>query len=183
MTLPLSDILRQILAPPPAATSAPAGTRLDALFAALQAPVPPRPVHELEDEIWAVWTSHPDAVLETRMHGAIAAIAARRHDDAALLLDALVRDAPDWAEAWNKRATLRYLTLRDADSLQDICRTLTLERRHFGAICGFAQICLRHGEIAAAASAFGAALALHPHLESVRLTLAELEPERPHRLN
>lgn len=194
MALPVTETLKLILNGPPERpprSAFPAardsmvalGSRLDALFDALQADLPSPSVDEIEDEIWTIWTSHDDPALEARMQRAIEAIARRRLDEAEQLLDGLVRDAPDWAETWNKRATLRFLQHRDGESAADIRRTLELEPRHFGAICGFGQICLRHGETAAAAGVFAAALELNPHLDSVRAMLAELEPEPPRRLN
>lgn len=182
MSLPVAETLKLILRPP-ARIVLPRHGRLSGLFIALQADPPPRPAHEIEDEIWAIWTSHDDAALEARMQRAISAIARRRLAEAERLLGALTQDAPDWAEAWNKRATLHYLAQRDAASLADIRRTLELEPRHFGAICGFAQICLRQGELAAANEALAAALSLNPHLDSVRAMLAQLAPEPPRRLN
>lgn len=189
MTLPVTETLKLILNGPPPRQGRAAGAimlhddRLDALFEALQTEDPSPSIEEIEDEIWAIWTSHDDPALEARMQRAISAIAHRRFAEAGQLLDELVRDAPGWAEAWNKRATLRFLQHRDAESAADIRHTLELEPRHFGAICGFGQICLRHGETAAAAGVFAAALELNPHLDSVRAMLAELEPEPPRRLN
>jgi len=188
MTLPVAETLKIILHETwrlPLRGSAP-GTRrarLAALFRRLQAEPPPPDPHAIEDDIWAIWIAHDDPALETRMQQAIAGIARRQFAEAEALLDRLVADAPDWAEAWNKRATLYYLTRRDAESIADIRRALELEPRHFGAICGFGQICLRHGEIAAAAEAFAAALAINPHLDSVRAVLGQLAPGRPARLN
>lgn len=182
MLQPVAETLKLILRPP-ARTTLPRHGRLAVLFAALQAVPPPRPAHEIEDEIWAIWTSHGDAALEARMQRAISAIARRRLAEGETILDALIGNAPDWAEVWNKRATLHYLAQRDMLSIADIRRTLELEPRHFGAICGFAQICLRQGEIAAAIEAFVAALNLNPHLDGVRAMLAQLAPKPPHRLN
>src|SRR3546814_9511305 len=93
-----------------------------------------------------MWIDHDDPNLENRMQQAIGAIAQRRFADGETQLNDLVAAAPDWAETWNKRATLYYLTHRDAESVADIRRTLELEPRHFGAICGFGQICLRRSE-------------------------------------
>ncbi|TVR07131.1 MAG: hypothetical protein EA385_13670 [Salinarimonadaceae bacterium] len=105
---------------------------------------------------------------------AIDAFADGRLRRAGELFDRVVRDYPDWAEAWNKRATLAYVEGRDAQAVADIARTLALEPRHFGAIAGFGQICLRHGREGEAKAAFRAALAINPHLAGIRALLDEL---------
>ena len=84
------------------------------------------------------------------------------------VLDDLVRDHPDWAEAWNKRATLYFILDRDGDSTADIVETLRLEPRHFGALSGFGQICLRRGDEAGALVAFEEAVRIHPGLDGAR---------------
>lgn len=148
--------------------------RLARLFADLRRNRPARPVGEIEDLIWALWISHPCAEAESVMARAIDAFAGGRLACAAGLFDRLVRDHPDWAEAWNKRATLAYVEGRDAQAVADIARTLALEPRHFGAIAGFGQICLRHGREGEAKAAFRAALAINPHLAGLRALLDEL---------
>jgi Flp pilus assembly protein TadD len=132
---------------------------------------------EAEDSIWALWTSHDDPALEQRLDRAIHHIAAREFEPAVALLDALLADRPDYVEAWNKRATLFFLMERDRDSVADIIRTLELEPRHFGAICGFAQICLRSGLRAEALAAFESALAINPHMPGPRAAVDALNAE------
>ena len=90
------------------------------------------------------------------------------------ILARLVATHPDFAEAWNKRATLYYMQSRDEESVASIHRTLELEPRHYGAICGFAQICLSLGDTDSALFAFDAALRVNPHLESVREAIDKL---------
>lgn len=142
---------------------------LDRLFSRLVGASDVNEAGLIEDEIWEAWTSHPDPTAEKAMNRAIAAIAGQHWTDAQMILDDLVRAWPLWPEAWNKRATLAFLTGRDADSARDIRRTLELEPRHFGAIAGFVQICLRSGQPAAALIASEAALSVHPHLQSMRI--------------
>ena len=150
--------------------------RLDRLFRELQTPQPERPADEVEDLIWALWASHEDRQAEELMGAALEAMASRDLDEARALLDELVRRHPDWSEAWNKRATLAFMEHRDTESLADICRTLELEPRHFGAVSGFGQICLRQGHLNEARAAFQIALALNPHLEELREVLDDLGP-------
>jgi len=63
---------------------------------------------------------------------------------------------------------------RDEESVINIHRTLELEPRHYGAICGFAQICLSLGDTDSALFAFDAALRVNPHLEAVREAIDKL---------
>jgi Flp pilus assembly protein TadD len=93
------------------------------------------------------------------------------------LLDHLVETYPDWAEAWNKRATLAFIEKRDADSVRDIEQVLEREPRHFAAVSGFGQICLRNGHLNEARVAFRVALTLNPHLEGLRELIDELDPQ------
>ena len=156
-------------------TSGPAGRRLARLFAELALPRPARPPAEIEDLIWALWISHPDPAAEDAMADAVNALAAGDFDVARPILDSLVERCPDWAEAWNKRSTLAYMEDRDADSVAGIRETLKREPRHFGAIAGFGMICARHGYLCEARAAFAVALSLNPHLDGIRMQLAEME--------
>lgn len=151
--------------------------RLGALFRQLAETRDPLEASQTEDLIWGLWMQHGKAAAEDKLEQATRAIAEREFETAEGLLDELVAEQPDYAEAWNKRATLHFLQKRDPESVADIRRTLELEPRHFGAICGFAQICLRHEERVAAMFAFDAALRINPHLASVRSAMAKLAAE------
>jgi tetratricopeptide (TPR) repeat protein len=137
----------------------------------------------IEDDIWETWTAHPDPAAGALMSEAIAAIAGKRFERAQSLLDDLVRAQPLWPEAWNKRATLAFLRGLDEASARDIRRTLQMEPRHFGALAGFTQICLRNGETRAALEAAEAALRIHPHLLPMRRIAEELRRLHPPRLH
>ena len=150
--------------------------RLIGLFRELANPAPARAADEIEDLIWALWISHEHRTAEETMGAAIEALASGALDRALPLLDHLVARYPDWPEAWNKRATLAFIERRDAECLADIARTLELEPRHFGAVSGFGQICLRQGHLNEARAAFQVALSINPHLEGLREILAELSP-------
>ena len=175
----IDDTVATIAAAGDRAPAAGAALELVDLFRALATAQTQRERVEAEDLIWALWYSHPDQSLARRMNKAIGAIARGEFANASGLLDALVLDAPGWAEVWNKRATLYFLQECDLESVRDIQRTLELEPRHFGAMSGFGQICLRAGDEASALVAFQAALALNPNLDSVRETLSAIERRLP----
>ena len=173
------DTLAQILALHHRRPAASLPARLDELFARLTADADDPMGFEVEDEIWEPWTSHSDPALAAKLNQAIAAIAASDFDRGRAILDDLISRAPDYAEAWNKLATLEFLRGRDCESVAAITRTLELEPRHFGAISGFAQICLRNGEPASARMAFEVALRLNPRLTAVRIAVEELKRTHP----
>lgn len=172
------DTLKLVLALDRRAPAASAPQRLGELFHRLAAATHAAEASQVEDLIWDLWMSYPDADAQEALAQATRAIAERALDEAEAILDALVELHPGYAEAWNKRATLYFLQRRDTESIADIRRVLELEPRHFGAICGFGQICLRHGDHAAALFAFDAALRLNPHLGSIRAAVQELSDER-----
>jgi tetratricopeptide (TPR) repeat protein len=119
---------------------------------------------QTEERIWDVWMHHPHSAAARELDLATDDIAARRYDIAETRLTLLLRRAPDFAEAWDKRAALYYLLGRDAESLHDIRRTLELEPRHFGAMLHFAEIRRSVQALDEARFAVGAARAIHPHL-------------------
>ena len=88
-------------------------------------------------------------------------------DLAIRLLDALVELKPDYAEAWNRRATM-YFTKKDyGRALADIAQTLAREPRHFGALTGLGMILQEMGEDKRALEAFRRALEIDPHLQKI----------------
>ena len=140
---------------------------LDALFQRLAA-CPGAEAVATEERIWQVWMDHPHSGAAAVLEAATRDIAARRYDIAETRLTRLLRSAPDFAEAWHKRATLYYLLARDEECLADIHRTLELEPRHFCAMLHFGEILFAGGATEEGRFAFRAVLALHPNLPRAR---------------
>ena len=142
--------------------------RLDALFEALGSASTPAEATRLEASIWRAWLDAPDEDASILMDAVQGAMAAGEGERALDLADRLVALAPDWAEGWNKRATILYVLGDDDASVADIRETLAREPRHFGAISGLGQIFLRRGEPARALEAFEAVLELSPASPNAR---------------
>jgi tetratricopeptide (TPR) repeat protein len=165
-------------APPPPAEKPlkPAEKRaeqLDILFAHLRRPgVPSEPV---ELKIWALWAASDSPTAEVLLQQAARAIDDRAPAEALSILDRLVGANPDYAEAWNKRATLYFMMKRDDQALKDIEKVLDLEPRHFGALAGKGVILERQKKYSAAREAYEEALAVNPTLEQVKDALKALD--------
>jgi predicted Zn-dependent protease len=168
------DVFALVIDLPHRAPSAGLSRRLDPLFRELAQVSPRRTPDEIEDLIWAHWIAHKDVAASSAMATAIDAMGAGALDLASPILDELVDSFPDWSEAWNKRGTVHFVEKRDAQAVDDIERTLMLEPRHFGAVSGFGQICLRHGRFAEARASFQVALSINPHLEGLREAITEI---------
>jgi cytochrome c-type biogenesis protein CcmH/NrfG len=147
---------------------------LEHLFSRLAACQDDTEAAAIEDRIWDLWMYHPHRRAARDLDRAATEIAAHCHDVAETRLNRLLRAAPDYSEAWNKRATLYYLQERDDECLYSLHRVLQLEPRHFGALCALAEILLSRDDREGALLAFEAALRIHPHLDEARQRVSEL---------
>ena len=147
--------------------------QLDVLFAQLRKPgIDSGPV---EDKIWALWDASDSPTAEVLLAQAQHAITDGAPAEALSILNRLIGANPDFAAAWNKRATLDYMMKKDDLALADIAKVLDLEPRHFGALAGKGMILARQQKYAAARDAYDEALAVNPTLEDVKAALKELD--------
>jgi tetratricopeptide (TPR) repeat protein len=151
--------------------------RLPRLFVALQATQSPGWARAIEDEIAHIWEESSDPTTQQLMEKGLTAMAEDEDEAALKAFDAVVAHAPDFAEGWNKRATVEYLLGDYKASVTDIAHVLQLEPRHFGALAGLGQVELALGDKPAALKAFSAALAIDPHLEDIADVVAQLKKE------
>lgn len=131
----------------------------------------PAHVGRAERALWTMWCRSGRPELDVRLDEAVAAMERRDFAGADRLLTALVAEAPDWAEAWNKRATVRYLAADYDGSIADCRETVARKPHHFGALSGQGLCHMALGQYGPAAALFRRALAVHPHLEGVRQNL------------
>ena len=149
---------------------------LDALFKAL-ADAGPEAAEPIQRKIMAEWARNDSDAMTLLLARATEAMKEEELDHALGFLDDLVRLAPDYAEAWNRRATVHFQREDFGRAVSDIARTLALEPRHFGALTGLGVIMERLGREEAALAAFHRALDINPHLEAARKAVDRLKPE------
>jgi tetratricopeptide (TPR) repeat protein len=95
------------------------------------------------NRLWLVSGSDTSDLLMSR---ALQAMQGKSYPLALEVLDAIVDLQPDWAEGWNKRATVRWLAGDSKGSMADIAETLKLEPRHLGALSGLGAILEEAGQ-------------------------------------
>lgn len=148
--------------------------RLDTLFAKLHDQEGVHGARMVEQMIWGVWLESDSATVSLLMNRGVEAMGERRFEAALEAFNTIVELAPDFAEGWNKRATLFYLMGRFQDSLSDVEKTLDLEPRHFGALSGLGLIYTQLDDEEHALEAYEQALAVNPHLPLARLEVERL---------
>jgi tetratricopeptide (TPR) repeat protein len=149
--------------------------RLDQLFARLKSTKDEEEADRTVAEIWKLWLQSGTPDLDERLQQASWLMNAGLVAVALPVLDDIVKRAPDWAEAWNKRATTLYLAGEHDRSLADIERVLALEPRHFGALAGIGLIRMARGEYGEALAAYRRALAVNPFLKERHDLIPALE--------
>ena len=122
----------------------------------------------LADEVWDAWLSSGSPTVDILMTRAIAAMKAGDSDQARDMLDRAIMIRPQYAEAWNRRATLFFNDGKYDEAIADIESTLKYEPRHFGAWMGLGMIFESIDKPAAALKAYRKALAIDPFLEAAK---------------
>lgn len=160
----------------PSTGSEPASS-LAELFAELKRESNPRQARDVADRIWAEWRDSGSATVNLMMQWANEAVEEERHGTALDLLDQVTILAPDYAEGWNRRATVHYLMKNHGKSMSDINRVLELEPRHFGALAGMAGILKEAGRNSAALRAYERALDIYPADRAMQRQMTDLADE------
>ncbi len=150
------------------AVAGPREDQLDKMFGRLAETRSETEASALTQAIWILWTTSDDSNVNDMMRRGIRLMGARSYADALEIFDRMVKYAPEFAEGWNKRATVHYMMGNFAESVADIQKTLALEPRHFGALSGL-------GMINVELDRDGDALKANPSLPGARQQIQELK--------
>lgn len=129
---------------------------------------------EIEQRIWTLWLDSGSPTVNLLMERGVAALDAGDLELARDMFDRAVLIRPQFAEAWNRRATVFFLEDDYVDAVQDLEQALRHEPRHFGAWTGLGLIFENIGATARAVEAFDRALAIHPNLEVAKQARSRL---------
>lgn len=151
---------------------------LEGLFDDLRAPATTAAeARDLTARIWEQWLASDNAEAERLMGIGIQRMNDFALDEAARIFTTIIDMAPDYAEAWNKRATVFYMMGEYRLSSADVRETLKREPRHFGALSGQGLIYMNLDRRAEALHWFRRALAVNPFMEGVKQNIELIEEE------
>jgi tetratricopeptide (TPR) repeat protein len=142
--------------------------RLDDLFQTLQTSNDASELIEVEAAIWEIWYDSGEADIDSQMMDAGALVSAGDLIAAESIYTNVIEQYPNFAEGWNRRATVRFYRRDYEGSLADIEQTLKLEPRHFGAIWGLGMIMGLQQDYQRAIIAFETLLEIKPNSQDAR---------------
>ena len=137
----------------------------------------PREAETLEEQAWTLFLESGSPTVDILMERGVAAVEGGDLDLARDMFDRAIRIRPDYAEAWNRRATVFFLQNDAVDAVRDLEEALRLEPRHFGAWAALGLIFERIGAEAEALDAYRRALELHPNLAAAKTGAGRLQPK------
>ncbi len=151
--------------------------RLDPLFERLLTTQDEAEAQVIESFIWTIWVEAHDDELNRLMRQGSRDMQVGDLDAAIGNFSTVIEIAPDFAEGWNKRATIYYMTGRHDESIADCLEVLAREPRHFGALSGLGLIYQAKGDDVEALAWYRRALEQNPHLVGIRQRVEELTLE------
>jgi tetratricopeptide (TPR) repeat protein len=125
--------------------------------------------------LWNMWHRSGDAHLDAILAGGIAAMEQQDLAAAEAAFTSLIEAAPDFAEGWNKRATVYFVLGEYEKSLADCDQVMSRNPYHWGALSGYGMIYVELDQPGRAVEYFEKALAVNPNLTSVQQALETLK--------
>ena len=145
--------------------------RLNELFVNLKASMSLEEASLFEIKIWDIWMEHKNPKVQNSLFLGLESMKHNDFENALIHFNFLIEIEPEFAEGWNKRATVLYLMGRFHESEEDVRRTLQLEPRHFGALSGQGLIRMSLKDWKGAIDVLEAGLKINPHMPGAIMNL------------
>ena len=130
----------------------------------------------VEQEIWKIWSTHPsDAKLTARLEEGSQFVRNQQLSKAIEIFTEVINLDQNWAEAWNKRATVFYMMGEFEKSQDDIDKVLELEERHFGALAGQGMVNIQLKNYDKAKRSYQKAQEIYPAMKSSKVMIEQIE--------
>ena len=124
-----------------------------------------------EQGLWRLWSHSGDAAVDRLMAAGVEQMQAARFREAIATFSEVIRRKPAFAEGWNKRATVYFLSGDYRRSLADCNEVLKRNPQHFGALSGYGQIYYQLEQHDKALDYWRRALEVNPNMPGVELNI------------
>jgi tetratricopeptide (TPR) repeat protein len=131
----------------------------------------------VEENLERVWLHSGSPTVDLLFGRAMKAVAQKDYDQALVFFDHVVEQAPDFTEAWSRRAFVHYQRNEVGLALGDLRRALALDPSNFKALDGLSQVLREIGENKAALAVLRRLLDVHPHWPGTEKAIEELARE------
>jgi tetratricopeptide (TPR) repeat protein len=159
-------------------TLAATGTMADVPRIAQALRDPDRAVRILaEAALWEVWSRSGDKEIDRLFAAGVQEMSEGRWDDAVSTFTKVIARKPEFAEGWNKRATVYYLMGEYQKSLADCDEVMKRNPFHYGALSGYGMIYGQLDQPLRALEFYEQALGVNPNLDGVRHAVEILRDE------
>jgi tetratricopeptide (TPR) repeat protein len=128
-----------------------------------------------EHSVWQVWSRSGDPQVDALFQIGVEQMQRGAGAAAIETFSQVISRKPDFAEGWNKRATVYFLMGEDEKSLKDCDEVIKRNPSHFGALAGYGQIYLRLDQPERALEYFQRALKVNPNLAGVEAAIEALQ--------
>ena len=130
----------------------------------------------VEQEIWKLWSTHPtDMKLTARLEEGAQFVRTQQLSKAIEIFTEVIKLDQNWAEAWNKRATVFYMLGKFKQSQEDIDKVLALEARHFGALAGQGLVNIQLKNYEKAILSYQQVKEIYPSMQSPEIMIRRIE--------
>ena len=131
---------------------------------------------EIEQKIWKIWSTHPEKKnLTSLLAEGSDLVNQNKLYEAEAIFTKVIKLDPNWAEAWNKRATVLYLLGEFQKSQNDIDKVLKLEERHFGALAGQGLVNIELENYEKALESYKEAMRIYPSMNSPKIMIKQIK--------
>jgi tetratricopeptide (TPR) repeat protein len=131
--------------------------------------------HQAEQAIWRIWGRSGNPQVDGLYEKGVEQMEAGDQQRAIATFTRIIELKPDFAEGWNKRATLYFMVGDLRKSLADCDEVMKRNPYHFGALSGYALIYTRLEFYDRALEYSRRALAVNPNLDGVKENIDVLE--------
>ena len=142
--------------------------RLEGLFEILSKTDSDIQIREVTSSIWNIWHETNDPSIEADFYRGLESMRTGDLIMAVAFFTRVIDKNPNFAEGWNKRATVYYMLGKFNSSMMDINATLKLEPRHFGAMDGMGLIFIQLEQFDQAIDIYDEMLKIFPNNSSTK---------------